>query len=141
MGQPSVALSLHFADSELAGVQVWPGPNGVAGLQLRWAAAAVVAPAERPGERPRQGHVRGLLIDLWPAPPQAAAEVPLPLGALLDGELQWQGQRLRHLPLPAHLEGPVSLCLWGRRGELWRWQGQGLRCDPGALPFFESLAC
>jgi len=84
MGQPSVALSLHFAGSELAGVQVWPGPNGVAGLQLRWAAAAVVAPAERPGERPRLGHVRGLLLDLWPAPGQGVSEAALPWGALLD---------------------------------------------------------
>ncbi len=141
MGPPSVALSLHFADSELAGVQRWPGPNGVAGLQLRWSAAAVVAPAERPGERPRQGHVRGLLLDLWPAPAQGVPEAALPLGALLDGELLWQGQRLRQLPLPARLEGPVSLRLWGRRGELWAWQGQGLSCDAGGLPFFESLAC
>lgn len=141
MGQAPADLSLHFADSELAGVQAGPGPNGVAGLQLRWAAAAVVAPAEGPGAQPRQGHVRGLLLDLWPAPPQGVSEAALPLGALLDGELLWQGQRLRQLRLPARLEGPVSLRLWGRRGELWAWQGQGLACDAGGLSFFESLAC
>lgn len=141
MGQPMAGLSLHLADSELAGVQAWPGPKGVPGLQLRWAAAAVVAPAEFPGERPRHGHVRGLLLHLWPAPTPGRVEAEPPLGALLDGELLWQGQRLRQLPLPARLEGPLSLCLWGRRGECWRWHGQGLCCDPGALPFFESLAC
>ena len=141
MGQAPAELSLHFADSELAGVQRWPGPNGVAGLQLRWAAAAVLAPAEGPGASPRLGHVRGLLLGLWPAPPQGVPEAALPLGALLDGELLWQGQCLRQLPLPARLEGPVGLRLWGRRGELWTWQGQGLICDAGGLPFFESLAC
>jgi hypothetical protein len=82
-----------------------------------------------------------LLLNLWPAPLQGASGAGLPLGALLDGELVWQGQRLRQLPLPVCLQGPVSLCLWGRRGELWAWHGQGLCCDPGALPFFESLAC
>lgn len=141
MDQLSAALSLHFADSELAGVQAWPAPNGVLGLQLRWAAAAVEASAGQPGERPRHGHVRGLLLHLWPAPSPGLAEAEPPLGALLDGELLWQGQRLRQLRLPACLEGPVSLCLWGRRGERWSWHGQGLCCDPGALPFFESLAC
>lgn len=141
MGQAPADLSLHFADSELAGVQLWPGPNGVAGLQLRWSAAAVIAPAEGPGGRPRQGHVRGLLMALWPALPQGVSEAGLPLGALLDGEVLWQGQRLRQLALPARLEGPVSLRLWGRRGELWAWHGQGLCCDAEGLPFFESLAC
>ena len=139
MAQAPADLSLHFADSELAGVQLLPGPDG-ARLRLRWSAAAVLACAERPGERARQGHVRGLLLDLWPAP-QGVAEGALPLGALLEGELQWQGQRLRQLPLPARLEGPMRLQLWGRRGELWTWQGQGLCCDPTGLPFFESMAC
>lgn len=141
MGYPSAALSLHFADSELAGVQACPAPHGGTGWQLRWAAAAVLASAQHPGDRPRQGHVRGLLLNLWPAPATGGGAGEWPLGALLDGELLWQGQRLRQLPLPARLEGPLGLRLWGRRGEHWTWQGQGLCCDPTGLPFFESLAC
>lgn len=140
MAQAPAELSLHFADSELASLQRLSGPGGLTGLQLRWSAAAVTAPGESPGDRPRQGHVRGLLLELWPASPDSA-QAAWPVGALLDGELLWQGQHRRHLRLPANLEGLVGLHLWGRRGELWRWQGQALRCDAAGLPFFESLAC
>lgn len=133
-------LSLRWADSELAGLQPWTAPDGRPGLVLRWAAATLVRPAPGGAGLRLLGHVRGLRLRLWPH--DAAATAALPLGALRDGELRWQGRCLRELPLPCRLEGALSLQLSGHQGEVWSWQGCGLSAelDPG-LPFFESLAC
>jgi len=64
------------------------------------------------------------------------------IGALSDGEAWHTGRVWRTLPLPCHVNAPVTLSLRFRAGQEWVWQGQGLTVQPEAdSRFFESYAC
>lgn len=64
------------------------------------------------------------------------------IGALSGGEVRHTGQVWRALPLPCHVDGPVTLSLRFRAGQEWVWQGQGLTVQAEAdSRFFESYAC
>lgn len=110
------------------------------GQHLHFASAQVEQQPPDGGRR-TAGHFHPLVLhSLNPVGVQALAAGGY--GRVRDAWVLWQGQRLRHLPLPVALPGPCTLELWTGHGDSLRLDCSGL--VSAYLPhsrYTESMAC
>lgn len=124
-------------DSEIAAFTL--GADGNATLRL---SAGRVVDASGASEGSGEGAWQPLLLTLAQVQVLQGADAAQAVGRISSGFLEHQGQRLRRLPLPTAMTGPVVLEWEMALGDVWRLQAQGLALQvlPGSSAV-DALQC